>query len=261
MGIKEKMNIIDADLAAIENYGICGYKDSKKPAFQQKLAWLQQRFKEGLKVKFLQCESSGVVGSIEYMPGEKAWRGIHAPGYMVIHCIFILKKNFKGKGYGSQLIKACEEDAASRKMNGVTAVATRSTWMAKKEVYLRNGYECVEQAPPHYELLVKRFKHSAPLPRFSHSAQQNLSRYGKGLTIIHSNQCPYVIKTMDEIPTVARKEFGIEPSIVKLENRQPVQNSPNPYGVFSIIWNGELVADHPISKTRFKNIMKKLFTL
>ena len=260
MGLKEKMIIVDADPAVIENYGICGYKDSKNPAFQQKLAWLRQRFKEGLKVKFLHCERSGTVGSIEYMPGEYAWRGIHAPGYIVIHCIFILKKDFKGKGYGSQLIKACEEDAARRKMNGVAAVASRSTWMARKEVFLRNGYECVEKAPPHYELLVKRFKHSAPLPRFLQSAQQNLSCYGKGLTIIHSDQCPYVIKTMNEIPAVAREEFGIEPSVVKLGNCQLAQNSPNPYGIFSIIWNGELVADHPISKTRFKNIIKKLLT-
>ncbi len=261
MGIKEKMNIIDANPAAIENYGICGYKDSKKPAFQQKLAWFQQRFKEGLKVKFLQCESSRVVGSIEYMPGENAWRGIHAPGYMVIHCIFILKKNFKGKGYGSQLIKACEEDAMEKKMLGVAVVSSKSTWMAKKEIFLKNGYECIEEAPPHYQLFVKRFNNDALLPTFSESRKQKLARYGDGLTIIQSDQCPYVIKTMDEIPTVAREEFGIEPSIVKLENCQLVQNSPNPYGIFSIIWNGELVADHPISKTRFKNIMKKLFTL
>ncbi len=253
-----RIRIIDADPEIIKNYGICGYKDPKNPAFHQKLTWLQQRFKEGLKVKFLHSKRSGSVGSIEYMPGENAWRGIRAPGYMVIHCIFILKKDFKGKGYGSQLIKACEEDAARRKMNGVATVTSRSTWMAKKEVFLRNGYECVEEAPPHYELLVKRFKRGAPLPRFSQSAQQNLSRYGKGLTIIHTDQCPYVIKTMDEIPTVAREEFRIDPCIVKLGNCQLAQNSPNPYGTFSIIWNGELIADHPISKTRFTNIMKKV---
>ena len=56
---------------------------------------------------------------------------------------------------------------------------------------------------------------------------------------------------------VARDEFGIEPKIVELATFQSAQDAPNPYGTFSIIWNGELVADHPISATRFKNIMNK----
>jgi hypothetical protein len=66
---------------------------------------------------------------------------------------------------------------------------------------------------------------------------------------------------MNEIPAMAREEFGIEPNIVSLPNCQLAQESPNPYGVFSIIWNGELVADHPISATRFKNIMNKALAL
>ena len=99
MASTEKTSIIDADLGFIKDHGMCGYKDPRNPAFQQKLAWLQRRFKEGLRVKFLHSEGSGTVGSIEYMPGKKAWRGIHAPGYIVIHCIFILKKKFKGRGY------------------------------------------------------------------------------------------------------------------------------------------------------------------
>ena len=63
---------------------------------------------------------------------------------------------------------------------------------------------------------------------------------------------------MNEIPMVARKEYGIKPNIIKLPNCRSAQDSPNPYGIFSIIYNGQLVADHPVSKTRFKNIMKKL---
>ena len=113
-------------------------------------------------------------------------------------------------------------------------------------------------APPHYQLLVKRFSDEVPLPAFSGNWKKKLARHAEGLTIIHSDQCPYVIKTMNEIPAVAREEFGIEPTIVDLPNCQLAQDSPNPYGIFSIIWNGELVADHPVSATRFKNIMKKV---
>jgi predicted N-acetyltransferase YhbS len=258
MDLDVNARMIDADIEMIRRHGICGYKDPTNTGFQNKLKWLQQQFKEGTRLKFLYCENLGAVGSIEYMPGEKAWRGIHAPEYMVIQCIFIMKKNFKGKGFGSQLIMACEEDAAGLRMKGVVAVTSKSTWMAKSGIFLRNGYECVEKAPPHYELVVKRFKKNAQPPHFSQSVHQHSSIYGKGLTIIHSDQCPYVARTMAEIPTTAREEFGIEPSIIKLESCQMAQDSPNPYGVFSIVWNGDLVADHPISKTRFKNIMNRL---
>jgi GNAT superfamily N-acetyltransferase len=254
----KNVRIIDADAETIGHYGLCGYKDPENPGFQQKLAWLEKRFKEGMKIQILHSEKNGTVGSIEYLPGEHAWRGVHAPGYMVIHCLFIQKKAFKGKGYGSLMIEACEKDARREKMHGVVVVASKSTWMAKKEIFLKNGYEITEEAPPHYQLLVKRFHRDSPLPAFSGDWKDKLDRYSKGLTIIHSDQCPYVINAMNEIPQVAREEYGIEPTIVDLPNCQLAQEAPNPYGIFSIIWNGELVADHPISKTRFKNIMNKV---
>ena len=54
-----------------------------------------------------------------------------------------------------------------------------------------------------------------------------------------------------------KHEFGVEPTLVELSTCRRAQDSPNPYGIFSVIWNGELVADHPISATRFRNIMNK----
>jgi len=254
----EGTTIIDADAATIEGCGICGYKDTTSPGLQRKLAWLRERFKEGMRVKLLLSEHEGNVGSIEYVPGEFAWRVIHAPGYMVIHCLFILKRAYKGRGYGSLMIEVCEKDARDHKMHGVAVVTTKSTWMVKKEIFLRRGYELAEEAPPHYQLLAKRFTNDAPLPTFSGSWEERLALYPKGLTIIYSDQCPYVAKTVSEIPRVAKEEFGIEPAIIELTDCRSVQDSPSPYGTFSIVWNGELVADHPISATRFRNIMRKL---
>jgi len=189
---------------------------------------------------------------------SNGWRSVDAPGYMVIHCLFIMKKAYKGKGHGRRLIEACEEDARAQEMHGVAVVASKSTWMAKKDIFVKNGYELTEEAPPHFQLLVKRFDPAAPYASFSGSWTENLARYGKGLTIIYSHQCPYVAKSMDEIPTLARAEFGIEPTIVELSDCRAAQDSPNPYGTFSVLWDGELVADHPISGTRFRNIMNRV---
>lgn len=253
----KRVSIVDANPDTIGNHGLCGYKDPKNRGYRRKLEWLRQRFEEGMRLKVLRSERDGTIGSMEYLPGEHAWRGILAPGYMVIHCLFILKKAYKGKGYGSLMIEACEKDARERKMHGVAVVTSKSTWMAKQEIFRKNGYELIEEAPPHYQLLVKRFDNGAPLPAFSGNWNEKLAEYAEGLTVIHSDQCPYVTKAMTEIPSIAREQFKIEPTLVELPDCRSAQGSPNPYGVFSIIWNGELVADHPISATRFKNIMKK----
>jgi hypothetical protein len=257
-GPGDEIAIFDTDPDSIEKFGLCGYRDPEKPGYRQKLLWYGMRFREGMRIKVLHSRNNGTVGSIEYLPGEYAWRGVHAPGYMVIHCLFILKKNFKGKGHGSLMIEACEKDALARKMYGVAVVASKSTWMAKKEVFLKNGYEVIEEAPPHYQLLVKRFRPGAPLPTFSGNWKEKLARYSKGLTLIHSDQCPCVFKAAAEIPPLAGKEFGIDPTIIKLTDCREAQDTPNPYGIFSIVWKGQLVADHPVSKTRFRNILKAL---
>ena len=35
------------------------------------------------------------------------------------------------------------------------------------------------------------------------------------------------------------------------------ERMPSPYGVISLVYQGRLLADHPISATRFKNILQK----
>ena len=240
---------------------MCGYKNPKQDGYAKKLAWLRKEYGHGLRTKVLFSETEKLLGYVEYMPGDRSWRAVVAPGYVVIQCLFILKKAYKGRGYGAQLVEAVEDDARGRGVFGVAVVTTKKTWMAKHHLFLKLDYEMVEKAPPHYELLVKRFHPDAPLPTFSGRWKEKLFPYSNGITILYADQCPYVAKAMNEIPHVAREEFHIEPKIVKLENPEDVRNSPNTFGVFSIIMNGELVADHPISATRFRNIMNKAMKL
>jgi len=42
-----------------------------------------------------------------------------------------------------------------------------------------------------------------------------------------------------------------------LKDSNAVQHSPCAFGIFCIIYNGEIISYHPISNTRFENIMKK----
>jgi len=57
---------------------------------------------------------------------------------------------------------------------------------------------------------------------------------------------------------IAEKKYHIKPNVVDLKSPADAQDAPTPYAVFAVIYDGQLLADHQISRTRFRNIMKKL---
>jgi L-amino acid N-acyltransferase YncA len=253
----EKVEIILIDEKNLNDFAYCGYKNSKQEGFKRKAAWVKKQLSKGLSFKNLYTEKDGVIGSIEYVPGEYTWRPIDAKGYMVIHCIFIIHKKNKGKGYGSRLVHECITDARKNKMEGVAVVTRKGTWMAGKELFLKCGFTVVDGAPPDFELLAKKFKKSAPAPKFKGNWENKLAAYKKGLVIIHSDQCPYVAKALREIPKTAVNLYGKKPALVELKTARDAQKAPCAFGIFNVIYNGKLVAEHPISNARFRNIMDK----
>ncbi|HEX2984307.1 MAG TPA: YoaP domain-containing protein [Ignavibacteriales bacterium] len=255
----KKAEIIDTTLDNLGRFGLCGYKNPKKEGFPEKAEWLGLRFKEGLKIKTLYSEEDGAQGMIEYVPGEKCWRPVYARGYMFIHCLFTgFKKEYKGHGYGSRLIEECLLDAKMYDMLGAAVVTRKGSFMSGSEIFLKNGFEVVDSAPPDFELLVKKFKKSHPNPKFKRNWEHIPDKYSDGLFIIRADQCPYTIKNVKEIAQAAADDFGITANIIDLETAEEAQESPCPFGIFCIIYNGAIIADHPVSATRFKNIISGL---
>ena len=91
----------------------------------------------------------------------------------------------------------------------------------------------------------------------SREIEERSSQYDKGLTVIRADQCPYTVKNVKEISETAEKEYGIKPNIIDLKNCEEAQNSPCAFGSFCIVYYGKVIAYHPISNTRFTNIMDK----
>jgi len=252
------VEIIDTNADNIREYGICGYKNIRREGYSEKIEWLKDRFPEGMKIKTLYSDKDGTQGMIEYIPGEYGWRPVEASGHMFIHCIFVgFKRAYKGKGYGSLLVHECLEDASKENMHGVAVVTRKGPFMAGKELFAKNGFEVVDRAPPDFELLVKKFNRNAPTPKFKGDWEKKLSQYSKGLTIIRADQCPYSVKNVKQISETAEKAYDVKANIIDLRNCEEAQKSPCAFGTFCIIYNGKVIAAHPISDTRFTNIMNK----
>ena len=254
-----EIEIIDANADNIGEFGFCGYKNIKQEGYKRKINWLKKRFAEGMKFKVLYSEDNGAVGFIEYIPGEYAWRSVEAGGFMVIHCIAIMSRKYKGKGYGSLLVDQCLRDAKRVRMQGAAVVTRKGTWMAGRELFLKKGFEIADEAPPDFELLVRRFKKNVSKPKFTGDWVERLRPYRLGLTIIRSDQCPYIEKSVTEISETAEGKYGLKPKIVELSDCHQAQKAPSAFAIFNIVYNGELLTDHPISNTRFINIMNKIF--
>jgi L-amino acid N-acyltransferase YncA len=239
-----EIRTVDAENVDEERF-FCYKSKPKTEGYRRKLVWLRERFAEGMKLKII-YEGKRSVGFIEYIPGEYAWRAVEAAGYMVVHCLWVVGKG-KRKGYGSRLLEACVQDARELGMAGVVMVTSRGNWLAGEKLLLKNGFEAVDQAPPTFDLLVKRFG-DAPQPAFPVNWEERLGRYGPGLTVVRTDQCPY-IESVTQIIRDAGVEFGLQTQVVELASSREVQESaPSAYGVFNVVYDGELVTYHWIGE-------------
>ena len=194
---------------------------------------------------------------LEYIPGKYAHRPVDADGYMFIQCIFVgFKNEFKGKGYASSLIDECIKDAKGKKMLGVAVVTRKGPFMAKNGIFLKKGFEIVDSTEPDFDLLVKKFDEKSKNPKFKSGMSDKLEKYDKGLTILRSAQCPYTEKNVNAIIETAKK-FKLKPNLIELKDVNEVQGTPCAFGSFCLIYNGEILSYHPISNTRFENIIRK----
>ena len=97
----------------------CAISNNNDVLVSSKMAWLYDRFDEGL--VFLKSVERGKC-FIEYIPAEYAWVPISADGYMYIDCLWV-SGSFKGNGYSTDLLDACIEDSNEMVKKGLCRLA------------------------------------------------------------------------------------------------------------------------------------------
>ena len=258
----DDFNIVNLTPENFADYGVCGYKDvAKHKELRAKLNWFKEYYPKGLRIKVVTSPVGGYQGMIEYIPGEYAHRPVIANGFMFIHCIFVgFRKEFKGKGLASALIGECENEAKALEMSGISVVTRKGSFMAGSDIFKKNGFESIEQAKPDFELLVKKLVHNDLYPGFNKEILTESKKYDQGLTIFRSPQCPYTEKNVIAILETAQKKYKINTQLIDLKDHIAAQGTPNPFGSFALIYNGKIISYHPISNTRFENIMNSLLS-
>jgi GNAT superfamily N-acetyltransferase len=248
------VEIVPIDAGNVDRLGFYCYQSKpKSEGYRAKRAWLEQGFGTGLALNVVYGDGWRR-GMLEVAPGEHTWRAVHALGYAVIHCLWVVGRA-KGKGYGSRLLADCETAAREAGQHGVAVVATRRTWLPGSRFFLHRGYEKVDEAPPCFELLVKRFD-GAPLPAFPTDWEERARAFGPGLTVVQSGQCPYNAATAQVARETAR-QMGIEARVVDLvDSAQARLQSPSAYGTFALVQDGRLLTHHPVGQKELEELLE-----
>jgi GNAT superfamily N-acetyltransferase len=249
------MDNVALDKVGPDNVAACGIgclTNPRNPGHQPKVEWLRKRFAEGLRILLFRDEEGRPLAFLEYVPGEYAWRPVEAKGWLFVHCLWVYPVGQKIGGLGSRLIQACLEEARRVGAIGAAAMVSDGPWMAGGDVFLKNGFRQVAQAD-RFQLVIFRLK-KGPEPRFR-DIGANAAKY-RGLNIVYSAQCPLLVKSVNDLSEMAAG-LGLKLKVTALKSAAEAQNAPSYYGVFSLIWNGRLLADHYVSKGRFKNILQK----
>lgn len=233
-----------------KQYSLGCLKNPKHPGFINKLPWYEEMFKKGLKIVLARDEEDKHAGFLEYVPGAYTWRAIDAVDYLVIHCIFTYPKIYQNKGLGQEMIDYCIKEAKRQGLKGVATVAGDVAFIAHTEIFEKAGFRVVD-AKDKYRLLVLPFDNDQS-PKF---IQNEMTNY-KGLHMLYAHQCPLNTKYLKDITAYCEaNDIDLYPHLIA--DVQMAQDCPNPLGIYALIYNNKLVADHPVSLGRFKNIVHK----
>jgi hypothetical protein len=66
-----------------------------------------------------------------------------------------------------------------------------------------------------------------------------------------------VPKCVADIAEMSRS-LGLEPKVVPITRAKASRALPTPYGMFSVLYDGKVIADRPVSGTRFWFMMRKI---
>ncbi|HZJ73863.1 MAG TPA: N-acetyltransferase [Perlabentimonas sp.] len=236
----------------------CAISDKKcKDSYELKKDWLKNEFDNGYVFRRLGARAKVF---IEYGPAEKGWAPIKAPNYLLINCFWV-SGQYKGKGYGKELLRLAFEDAKKQGKDGlVTVVGTKKFhFMSDTKWLIKQGFEDCEKTSYGFSLLVKKINSKASNPEFKHSAKSGECENKDGLTVYYTNRCPFTEYhiTTSLVETAKKRKLPLK--VIKLNTMDKAQVAPTPATIFSLFYNGKFVTTDlsVCMDSRFDKVMEK----
>ncbi|NJM16083.1 MAG: GNAT family N-acetyltransferase [Bacteroidales bacterium] len=235
----------------------CAISDKKcKDSYELKKDWLKREFENGYVFRRIDARAKVF---IEYGPAEKGWCPVDAPNFLLINCFWV-SGQYKGQGYGKELLNLAMEDAVSEKKHGLATVVGTSKFhfMSDTKWLLKQGFETCEKLPSGFSLLVKKINRNAISPTFKDSVKSGACEEKNGLVVYYSNRCPFSeYHVTTSLPETARKR-NLPLKAIKLDTLAKAQSAPTPATIFSLFYNGQFITTDlsACMDSRFDKVVK-----
>lgn len=202
---------------------------TKHPGVEAKRKWLSERLKEGHVFRKLNAKGCCF---IEYAPLEKAWVPIVGENYYYIYCLWV-SGEFKGRGYGRELMEHCIADAKRNGRSGICMLGSKKqkNWLSDQAFAKKYGFQTVDTTESGYELLALSF--GGETPKFTESAKKERID-GQELTVFYDMQCPFVYQKVGEIREYCAAN-DVPVNLVEVDTLEKAKSLPcvfNNWGAF-----------------------------
>ena len=232
---------------------LCCIIRNKKPhpGVEAKRAWLRERLQEGH--VFRKLDAKGVV-FIEYAPLETAWVPVEGDNYLYIYCLWV-SGEFKGKGYGKQLMEYCLADAMAKGKSGVCMLGAekQKAWLSDQAFAEKYGFETVDITPDGYRLLALSF--DGTKPRFGENTKRQAIE-PEELTIYYNSQCPYIHQSVELVRKTC-EELKTPYTLVSVDTLEKAKSLPCVFNNWAIFYRGKFVTVNLLDAAALKRLLKK----
>ena len=249
-----KNDFINLTEENVSDEHLCCIIRSRKshPGITAKREWLSDRLKEGH--VFRKLNVKGTV-FIEYAPLETAWVPVEGNQYYYIYYLWAVGE-YKGKGYGKQLLEYCIADAKANKKSGICVLGARKqkAWLTDQAFIQSYGFQVADTTESGYQLLALSF--DGTLPRFCTSAKQE-HICNQELTVFYDMQCPYVLKNVDIIRQYCEMH-DIPVTFHLIDTLEKAKNVPCVFNNWAVFYKGRFqTVNLLLDIAALKRILKK----
>lgn len=231
---------------------LCCIIRSRKPhpGVEAKRTWLRERLREGH--VFRKLDAKGVV-FIEYAPLETAWVPVEGDNFFYLYCLWV-SGDFKGKGYGRQLMEYCLADARAKGKSGVCMLGAekQKAWLSDQAFAEKYGFETVDTTPDGYRLLSLSF--DGTKPRFAKSVKQPEIE-PQELTIYYSPQCPYIHQSVELVRKTCQ-ELEEPYTLIPVDTLAKAKALPCAFNNWAVFYQGKFVTVNLLDAATLKRLLK-----
>ena len=245
---------IDLTEENLEREHLCCIIRSKTPhpGVEAKRQWLRQRLREGHVFRKLDARATVF---IEYAPLESAWVPILGENYFYIYCLWVLGREYRGKGYGKALMEHCLADARARGKSGVCMLGAerQKAWLSDQSFAKSFGFQVVDTTADGYALLAAAF--DGTVPRFAPSAKKQ-EIPNQELTIYYDMQCPYALQSV-KLASQFCQERAVPLSLIPVESLEQAKALPCVFNNWAVFYHGRFQTVNLLDAAALERIVKR----